>query len=229
MEPSKKHAGDTKARLLESACGVFAEKGYSDATIAEICERAGANIAAVNYHFRDKETLYVEAWREAFQRSLEAHPPDGGVPDDAPVEDRMRARILSLMARIMDPQCHEFEIVHKEHANPTGLLAEVMRESIEPTQEQFRRIVGELLGEGTTDEQVQLGVMSIMGQCMHLIMRQRHREMFSKVGPPPGCAPIEFSIEVMADHIARFSLAGIREMRRQVDIGGPGDLENPRE
>jgi AcrR family transcriptional regulator len=79
---AKRAISATQADLLDAACRTFAEKGYRDATIAEICQRAGANIAAVNYYFRDKETLYVEAWRLAFKRSLEAHPPDGGVPPD---------------------------------------------------------------------------------------------------------------------------------------------------
>ena len=229
MARSRKHAGDTKTRLLGSACSVFAEKGYRDATIADICDRAGANIAAVNYHFRDKETLYVEAWRQAFQRSLEAHPPDGGVPENAPVEDRLRARILSMMARIMDPECHEFEMVHKEHANPTGLLAEVMRESIEPTREQFERIVGELLGNGAPAGQVHLCAMSIIAQCMDAVMRQRHRRILPRAGPLPGPAPTEFGVEIMADHIVRFSLAGIREVRRQIDSGELADMEQPSE
>src|SRR3954468_6586493 len=55
----------TKARLLEAAGEEFAEKGFECATVRSICQRAGANLAAVNYHFGDKERLYVEAALEA--------------------------------------------------------------------------------------------------------------------------------------------------------------------
>ena len=58
---------DVRSDLLKVACKVFADKGYRKATIAEICKRAGVNIAAVNYYFRSKERLYVEAWRAAFK------------------------------------------------------------------------------------------------------------------------------------------------------------------
>ncbi|MDH4012180.1 MAG: TetR family transcriptional regulator, partial [Desulfobacterales bacterium] len=45
---------ETRNRLLNAACEVFAEKGYRNAKVAEICHRAGANVAAVNYYFGDK-------------------------------------------------------------------------------------------------------------------------------------------------------------------------------
>jgi len=53
----------TEKRLLEAAGEIFAEHGYRAATIHQICQRAGANIAAVNYHFSDKEQLYHEVIR----------------------------------------------------------------------------------------------------------------------------------------------------------------------
>lgn len=142
----KNQSNGTKQRLLESACEVFAKKGFRDATIAEICSLAGTNIAAVNYHFRNKRTLYVEAWRQAFHKSLKAYPPDGGVGSDEPVEKQLYGRILSTLKRFANQNNYEFEILRKELANPTGLLAEVMRKSIEPLHQQMFAIVRELLG-----------------------------------------------------------------------------------
>ena len=73
----------TKDRLLEAACTIFADKGFRDATVAEICEAANANIAAVNYYFGDKEKLYDEVWHCAFSHATEAYPVDGGLPKDS--------------------------------------------------------------------------------------------------------------------------------------------------
>ena len=49
MRLTKKQGSGVRTKLLESACRIFAEKGYRDATVAEICEAAGANVAAINY------------------------------------------------------------------------------------------------------------------------------------------------------------------------------------
>jgi len=56
----RKGTQEKRRRLLEAAGEVFAEHGFKGATIQEISQRASANIASVNYHFRDKETLYHE-------------------------------------------------------------------------------------------------------------------------------------------------------------------------
>jgi AcrR family transcriptional regulator len=49
--------GDTRARLIRAALRIFAERGIATATLREITEEAGANLAAVNYYFRSKEEL----------------------------------------------------------------------------------------------------------------------------------------------------------------------------
>jgi TetR/AcrR family transcriptional regulator, regulator of cefoperazone and chloramphenicol sensitivity len=219
MRSVKKQGSGIRIQLLDSACKVFAEKGYRDATIAEICELAGANIAAVNYYFGDKETLYVNAWRQAFHQSLEAYPPDGGVGPDAPVEERFRGRIFAVMQRFASPKNYEFEIMSKELANPTGLLAEVMRESIEPLRREFSSIIQKLLGEYASEQQVMLCQMSIMAQCINLMVHERRRKSFAAAGMKTGLLPENLKIEIMADHVTRFSLAGIREIRRQIETG----------
>ena len=156
---------ETRRKLLTAACEVFAKKGFRDATIAEICRQAKTNVASANYHFGGKEALYVESWRFAFEKSLQNYPPDGGVAPDSPVEDRLRGRILSVMRRIIDPQSHELDIFYKEMANPTGLLAGTIQQSIEPVFRGFAAIVRELLGQQTGEQKVRLCLMSIRAQC----------------------------------------------------------------
>ncbi|MFO7897966.1 MAG: CerR family C-terminal domain-containing protein [Planctomycetota bacterium] len=206
---------ETRQRLLEAAVEVFAEKGFWEATTAEICRKADANSAAVNYHFSSKEDLYVEGWKHAFQQSLDAYPPGGGVPDDAPAKERLRGRILSILRRIIDPKSHAFDMMHKEMANPTGLLIGVVRESIEPMRQEFAAIVRELLGKGATDEQVRLCQMSIKAQCFGPMLHERRRQKAPKEPPLPGPPGLEIDADTLADHVTRFSLAGIRSIRRR--------------
>ena len=126
----KAKSGKTRERLLTAASRIFAEQGFQESTIAEICEQAEANIASVNYHFGDKETLYLEAWRYAFNEELNLYPSDGGVVEDASAEQRLAGRIRSLISRVADEKSYSFAIINKEMAQPTRLLADILEKEI---------------------------------------------------------------------------------------------------
>lgn len=210
MNIPRKSASKTYNSLLSAAAEVFAGKGYRDATIAEICEKAKANIAAVNYHFGDKETLYREAWRHSFSESIKAHPPDGGVGSSARPEDRLRGEIAAFLHRIADKNNKEFLIVQKEFANPTGLLNEIMREAIRPIQKKMQALIRELIGEQASNMQVQFCEISIISQCINpALVRRNQKEM-------PGPPAIE-DIKAYSNHVIKFSLAGIRAIREEAE------------
>ena len=208
---------ETRRQLLISASAVFALKGFRGATIAEICRQAKANTAAANYHFGNKETLYVECWRFAFEQSLRTYPPDGGVPADAPAHARLRGRILAIMRRIVDPRSHELDIVYKETATPTGLLAGAIQEVIEPIFRGLNSVIRELMGAEATEQQVRLCLMSIRAQCFGPLMRERRRKLNPAKPMPAIQDPVMDDVETLADHVTRFSLAGIRAVQKQLE------------
>lgn len=52
----------TKSKLLKAGISVFSDHGYSGGSIRQIAELAGANIAAVTYHYGSKKEL----WKAVF-------------------------------------------------------------------------------------------------------------------------------------------------------------------
>jgi AcrR family transcriptional regulator len=193
---------ETRRNLLKAASEIFAKKGFRDATIAEICRQAKANVAS---------------WRFAFEKSLKTYPPDGGVAAYASVEDQLRGRILAIMRRVIDPQSYELDIFYNEMSNPTGLLADAVQQSIEPIFRGFAAIVRELLGKQHAEQQVRLCLMSIRAQCFGPLMRERRRKIAS---PDPLPVSSEWNLddlETLVDHVTRFSLAGIREIRSRME------------
>lgn len=203
---------ETRRNLLVAAGKIFACKGFRDTTIAEICQQAAANTAAISYHFGSKEALYVESWRYSFTQSLSLYPPDGGIPADASVEERLRGRILAIMRRIIDPQSHDLDIFHKEMANPTGLLAKAMQESVEKIFKGLTLLVGQLLGKEPHAQEVLFCAMSIRAQCFGPLLLARRRKADQGI-PTTGIEPLLDDVEQLADHVTRFSLAGIRAFR----------------
>jgi len=214
MKTPREDAARTRKSLLKAACEVFAEKGYHDTTIAEISARSGANIAAVNYHFGSKETLYVEAWRCAFQESLKAHPPDGGASPDAPPEERLRAHVAATMQRMADKKNREFWFVQREFANPTGLLEEARQQDIHPLQIRMQGLVRELLGPHASAQEIRFCETSIISQCVNpMVVGKKSPKKSSGKGARPEIK----DIAAYADHVVKFSMAGLMAVRGAKD------------
>ncbi|PLY04972.1 MAG: DUF1956 domain-containing protein [Desulfuromonas sp.] len=213
---SKQPEPTTREKLLDAASRVFVERGFRDATVAEICRRAGANIAAINYHFGGKEALYQEAWRYAFTKSIETHPHDGGVSPDAPPEERLRGHIEALIRRIADEDSRDFFIAHMEIVNPTGLLNEIMESALIPLRDHTRSLMRELLGPQAREQQVVKCELSLISLCFHPLLMQR---IFSRTAPQQ--APLITDIDAFIDHVINFSLAGIAAVKSTPDPQNP--------
>ncbi|ACD94120.1 CerR family C-terminal domain-containing protein [Trichlorobacter lovleyi] len=205
----RKKSDIKKEKLLGAASDVFAEKGFRDATVAEICSRAGANVSAVNYHFGSKEALYQETWRHSFSESLKAFPLDGGVGATASAEERLRGQLTSMIQRIADENNRDFFIAQMELINPTGLLQEVMQAELIPMRQQTLALVRELLGPEASEAEVQFCEISTISMCVHPMVMQRIARRTQGRGMP---VVIE-DITAFAEHVVRFALAGIKAHR----------------
>lgn len=199
----------TREKLLAAASEVFVEKGFRDATVADICSRAKANVAAVNYHFGSKEALYQEAWRYSFSESIKAHPQDGGISSDASAEQRLRGKIRALIERIADHESKDFFISQMEFVNPTGLLQEVMRSELIPLRRHTQTLMKELLGPEATEQQVVFSEICLISMCIHPLLIQRVRQ---RTGDHRLPAIID-DLEAFTEHVVKFALAGIDALK----------------
>jgi AcrR family transcriptional regulator len=66
--PDPRSSDDTRDRLLRAAALAFAEHGYDGASTRDICAAAGANLAAIHYHFGDKQALYQSVLEEPLRQ-----------------------------------------------------------------------------------------------------------------------------------------------------------------
>lgn len=218
MTQGKNGCAGTRERILAAARRSFAEEGYRATTVAEICRRAEANIAAVNYHFGSKEALYREAWRSAHQATLEAFPPDGGVGPDAPPEERLRGRIRAMLQRVLSDEGLDLRLVGHEMTNPTGLLEQVLQDALGPLAQALEGIIQELLGGRGEPSRLRACAASVIGPCLYVMRRQR---MQQSLGQPPWFDPSD--LDALVDHFTGFALAGLRDLRERLATQGQGD------
>ena len=198
--------------LLAAAGEVFAEKGFAKATVRAICDRAGANVAAVNYYFRDKAGLYHEAIKHWSEISQQKYPPDLGLGAQPTPEQRLTAFIRSFLLRILDqsrPGWHG-KLLTQEMVEPTAALDELVESVYRPMNERLRQIVRELGKGRLTPTDVRQCSRSILGQCLYY----RHAgPVIARLDPDETFSPED--VERLAAHVTRFSLAAIQALARK--------------
>ncbi|GAA0573997.1 TetR/AcrR family transcriptional regulator [Kribbella sandramycini] len=71
MQPPKRSRTATRARLLEGALDVFAERGFAGASVEDICDRAGFTRGAFYSNFASKDELVLALFQATTDRLLE--------------------------------------------------------------------------------------------------------------------------------------------------------------
>jgi AcrR family transcriptional regulator len=206
---------DTRRRLLETAAEIFADHGYRAATVREICSRASANVAAVNYHFGDKAGLYQEVLESLIGEALGKYPPDLGLGPDPTPEERLEAFVRSFLLRVLtaDKPAYLMRLMSREMFEPTDAFEGVVERVHRPLFGRLVGIVGDLAGEGVDPLTVVRCAQAVVGQCLLF----KHAEaLMKRMGFPPPTTPED--IEPLVHQVTRFSLAGIR--RRAQDARG---------
>jgi AcrR family transcriptional regulator len=206
---------DTRKRLLKAALEVFAEQGYAAATVREICRRANANVAAVNYYFGDKKRLYTEIFDTVFQRLRSLHPPE--LPCSASPENRLRVFIRTFFEEVFYCEGGERECTHlgamylMEMAHPTEVLDEIVDRYIRGDAAELRSIVSDLLGSVADPMTVVNCAASVVGQVLYYYHAQ---PLIKRLHPDH--PPAQQRIEELAEHVWSFSLGGLERLRQQV-------------
>lgn len=190
-------------RLIEAAGEIFGDQGYDGATVREITRRAKVNLAAINYYFRDKEELYLEALNHAMRTIfIRSQPEDLGATPDA----QLLAYISGLLQRILNPARPGWhgKLLARELTSPSRLLNVLVETFIRPHRDTLHKIIQSAAGGRLSDSQIGLIGASVIGQCLYY----RNCRAVSERLSPELLEGADY-LDRIAEHISQFSLAGI--------------------
>jgi AcrR family transcriptional regulator len=212
------HASDTRKRLIEAAMRLFTERGFAKVTVRDITSLARANLAAVSYHFRDKAGLYEQVLAMGLEFAREMNDETMLAREGHTAEERLRYYVRHYLPRIIrtDRRGGIYQLLKHEMADPTPIARAYVRQAIMPRIEFLMEVVRELLGDAATDERVQRCVTSIQAQCLFFLP-----DPFKNLVAGEWQPNTDDRIREMADHIADFSLAGIRAIASAGERRGP--------
>ena len=196
---------ETRQRLLEAAGEVFAEHGFRDATIREICEKAKANVAAIHYHFGDKEEIYAAVFDYA--RTCAVAQFNDLTSPGTPVEERLRTFVRSVLKRFFDEGRPAWlgKLVAREMIEPSKALDALVDGQIRPNSERLRAVVRELIGREIDEQELWRCTFSIAAQwlfyfhCGQVVKRLNPDQRFDAE-----------ELDRLTDHITKFSVAALK-------------------
>jgi len=217
MLPDAPSNDPSRDRLLLAAVEIFAERGFRDATVREICAQAEVNAASVNYYFGGKEKLYAEALAFALRQANQRYPLGDALDARLPAETRLADFIRVFLLKLLDDTAlgHHTKLVVREIADPTNALAGVIETAIAPQFTLLRELVPALLGPGWSELDIHRCTLSVMGQCL---VYKHSRSVIKHICPE--VVADEAEIQRTATHIARFSLAALQGLAAQ----GPNSI-----
>lgn len=197
-------SADARARVLAAAEGVFAEKGYDAATVREITRKAGVNIAAVNYYFRDKERLYVECLTQAHACADGGREPFPEPPPGTPPVQALREFVRTMAARMHAPaRPTAMQLLMREFAHPSAAAREVILRYIQPKAHRLRDILAALL-PGADPRRLLMVGFSVIGQILFYRQNRPVVELIFGKGPVDA-----LDVEAVTGHVTRFTLAAL--------------------
>jgi len=198
-------SADTRQRLVDAAATLFADKGFQNVTVREICKASNANVAAVNYHFGDKAGLYRAVVTFAIQTMLETNELSQRAGDGLSPEEQLRSFVRVFVSRLTGegPNAWIHRLMAREMERPTDVLDQVLQQVFKPRIEYLCGVIGLIMRLPAADPRVMRCVTSLHVQCL-VAARPIPKSIAKSLGTGP------HDLEGMINHIVDFSLGGMR-------------------
>jgi AcrR family transcriptional regulator len=203
----REDGAQTRQQLLEVAGRVFAERGYVHATSKEICERAQANIAAVNYHFGGKDGLYAAVLEEAHARLVSIDIVTQITQSKGSAAEKLRMLLRKIVGEVAkrDDGAWELRVLSRELLAPTVLMDNMMKNQVAPKAKLVTGMIGDILGVPATHPAVSRSTVNIIGPCLFLLIA--NPDWQKKIFPALLSDP-----DALVDHMVAFALAGLQSI-----------------
>lgn len=214
VRPSEQE--DARARLIDAAIKLFAEKGYEGTSVRDLATAAGVNVAAVSYHFGSKDELYHEAlraclapcgeMRERMQKHLDAAL---RTKTRKVAEVALQGCIQDFLEILVSPAARHSHLVMREQSEGKQRFEPVIREFFQPVGSILREVIL-MLAPGLPEMRVFMVISGIIGQCLHIY---KARVSYRVLAGVDSHSP-EY-IEMASKHIAHLTALGLRGLERE--------------
>jgi AcrR family transcriptional regulator len=171
-----------RTRLISEASRIFAEKGFAKASTREICLAAGLNVAAIHYHFGDKDGLYRVVLLgpiQGFALALDGF--DNPALPLAAALERLFAPFVGSDGGVDEAEAEVgMRLFLREMLEPTPVFAAAMAQHIGPVHERMAAFLARHIGVAEVDEDVHRLVFALVAMAHDYCMS---REFMRAMAP----------------------------------------------
>jgi len=195
---------DTKERILKAAHELFAQFGLEGASVRDICAKAQANIAAINYYYGSKEALYAQVVRLVYQEveKIGEMPTLSAAPEDP--EGQLAKWIDWYVRRQLSPKTDDLAcFLRREIARPSAMLQELVDQAVAPLNVELFALIEALLPPGTSKDLIRLHCSQATGTT---IVKMLCGPVSERLGLP---SMEELDLEMLIGHTQQCVMAGL--------------------
>ena len=201
---------NTKDALLIAAMEVFADKGFDAATVRDICGKANANVAAVNYHYGGKDALYVAVLEEIFpSEENEQIATDPSLPPEERLHQYLSTMVKEIYERADGLITQRWAIFLRELAKPSLNLDFIVRRQVQSRVNELRSIVAQILGPDVPDHTLAFASSSIWALMLDHVIIQPILDRLTPKRPA-----VQGNLDVFVEHILKFTLGGLAAVKK---------------
>ena len=173
----------TKKNLLDSSCELFAKQGFYKTTMRDITDEANTNIAAVNYHFGDKDTLYVESFKHAARIETEqmSKLANNTEKPKALLEKALYWRLQGIASET--PNSWLIRMFHHELSNPTVMHERIVKEIMFKQRDKLKNIIINFFGTDLTEGQFDIVFGCFLAPMLHQMKIKKRLNMHKNIFP----------------------------------------------
>ncbi len=215
--------------LIIAALEVFGRYGFDAASVRDICDRAVANVAAVNYHFGSKQGLYL-AVAEFLANGMAmgtAHVLEpartylaSGKRSAAATEEHLagllKSLVLSMFANVRDSSPALF--VLREQSEPTSAFTLIFERLLKPMHETITALVADRIGIEATALEAIIRAHALISQCVGF--KAAKAALQKRTGWSSVDDPGHDNVELIADVVVEHSIGALRAVAAAKRRGG---------
>ena len=168
---------ESRARILESAGKLFAERGFNGVSTRELAKAAGVNVSAIAYYFRGKKGLYRAVFDQLIEDTNPFFQPTAAYirqsVEDANGDPKKLANltkwlISTLLTGVLsnDRMRWQMGLMLREYHQPTDGFPILLEHRVNPMHDAVAGLVSAATGKAVDESQTLLLTCCLIGQCM---------------------------------------------------------------